>query len=68
LEIHHQFQIFNKGDWVLDVGAGVNYAWTDLALKLVGDETNTFKVISNDLLDLKKNRENNFFVRGDIND
>jgi len=53
---------------VLDVGAGVNYAWTDLALKLVGDETNTFKVISNDLLDLKKNRENNFFVRGDIND
>lgn len=32
--MHHQFNIFKPGDWVLDVGAGKNYAWTDLALKL----------------------------------
>ncbi len=32
--MHHQFKLFNPGDWVLDVGAGKNYAWTDLALKL----------------------------------
>ncbi len=66
LEIHHQFNIFKPGDWVLDVGSGVNYAWTDLALKLTANEENTNMVISNDIVDLRKNRENNIFVRGNI--
>ena len=66
LEIHHQFNIFKQGDWVLDVGSGVNYAWTDLALKLTANEENTNMVISNDIIDLRKNRENNIFVRGNI--
>ena len=34
LEIHHHYKIFKPGDWVLDIGAGPNWSWTDLALKL----------------------------------
>ena len=33
--MHHQFKLFKTGDWVLDIGSGKNYAWTDLALKLI---------------------------------
>ena len=40
----------------MDIGAGINYAWTDLALKLTQNQENTHMVLSNDILDLRKNR------------
>jgi hypothetical protein len=35
--MHHQFNLFKPGDKILDIGAGVNYAWTDLSLKLTNN-------------------------------
>lgn len=34
LEVQHQYRVMKPGDWVLDIGAGPHYSWTDLALKL----------------------------------
>lgn len=52
--MHHQFKIFTPGDWVLDVGSSQEYAWTDLALKLTQNEGMTNRVISNDVMELRK--------------
>lgn len=56
LEVHHQYKIFKSGDWVLDIGAGPHWAWTELALKLTYEPSGKNKgmkdgilVISNDL-------------------
>jgi len=54
--MHHQFKVFSPGDWTLDVGSSSDYAWTDLALKFTQNDSITHKVISNDIIDLKKNR------------
>jgi 23S rRNA U2552 (ribose-2'-O)-methylase RlmE/FtsJ len=64
--MHHQFRIFNPGHAVLDIGAGPNYNWTDLALKLVEDDKNSHIVISNDIAELTKRRPNNVFIKGDF--
>ena len=29
--IGHMFKIFRPGDWTLDIGAGPDWGWTDLA-------------------------------------
>lgn len=31
-EIQHRFNVISKGDWVLDIGAGPNFYWTDMAM------------------------------------
>ena len=49
LEAHHHYKIFHSGDWVLDIGAGPTWSWTDLALKMTRNDEKSNKVISNDL-------------------
>jgi 23S rRNA U2552 (ribose-2'-O)-methylase RlmE/FtsJ len=36
-EIQQQHKIITPGDWILDVGAGPNFYWTELALRLAED-------------------------------
>ena len=68
LETHHRFKIFNPGDWVLDIGAGPHWSWTDLALKLTHNDEKDHLVISNDIQQMMGTRERNIFVRGKFED
>lgn len=54
------------GDWVLDIGAGPNFYWTDLALKLADNQKQMHRVISNDKVESTMKRSNHVYVKGDF--
>lgn len=51
---------------MLDIGAGPNFHWTDLALKLADNERQTHRVISNDKVESSMRRSNQAYVKGDF--
>jgi 23S rRNA U2552 (ribose-2'-O)-methylase RlmE/FtsJ len=65
-EIQQQHKIIAPGDWVLDIGAGPNYYWTELALRLAENEKQSHRVISNDKLEPTGLRSNQVYVKGNF--
>lgn len=53
---------------MLDVGAGPDYGWTDLTLKLIEHSQNKHFVVSNDIVEITKKRNYNTFVKGNFLD
>lgn len=51
---------------MLDVGAGPNFYWTELALQLAANDKNTHRVISNDKIESIGIRSNQVYVKGDF--
>ena len=58
--------MLRPGDCVLDIGAGPDYYWTDLALNMTHDDSSAHLVISNDLHATSRPHQNNPFVVGDF--
>lgn len=65
-EIQHHHKIITPGDWVLDIGAGPDLYWTELALRLAEDDKLSHRVISNDRLESLGGQPNQVYVKGDF--
>lgn len=51
---------------MLDIGAGPNFTWTDLALKFSEDIGRKNFVISNDLIEASTRATNHSYIRGNF--
>ena len=65
-EIQQQYKIIAPGDCILDIGAGPNFYWTELALRLAENDKQTHRVISNDKLESVALRSNQTYVKGNF--
>jgi len=48
----------------LDVGAGPDFDWSDLALKFSENDKRTHRVVSNDVIETSRILSNQIYVRG----